>query len=226
MTKVLTPLLAVACIGATALVVMTILRTPPSPEGSTVMITADEGEGFRGGSLDTPSHDPPKLVKLPAFDLTERSGSQVTLDGLKGKAWIASFVFTRCAGPCPMITSRTAMLQMELNQKPYWDDMRLVTVTVDPDHDTPKVLAARAQLALADETHWLWLTGTRDTVWTLIRDGFKLPVNDDRENTLMPIVHSQKFVLVDGDGWIRGYYDALEEEAYQKMISDLEKIIR
>lgn len=221
MTRTLIALLAIACIGATALVVMTVLRADPPA----AVQQAQGNQAFRGGVVGESEHDPPKLIELPAFTLTERSGEGVSLGDLEGTPWIATFIFTRCMGPCPMITSKTAMLQMDLQKKPYWDDVRLVTITVDPDHDTPAVLAERADMALADETHWLWLTGDRPAVWTLIRDGFKLPVDDDKENKTMPIMHSQKFVLVDGDGWIRGFYDALENEDYAAMIADLEKTL-
>src|SRR5690606_9044083 len=78
-------------------------------------------------------------VEVPAFSLTERSGRTVGLEDLKGKVWIANFIYTRCPGPCPIMTSRLAALAREL---PVRDDLMYVSFSVDPEHDTPQVLSA------------------------------------------------------------------------------------
>jgi cytochrome oxidase Cu insertion factor (SCO1/SenC/PrrC family) len=208
MHKLIVTLLIVAAVGATTLVVLNIARQPTARVRSTAS---------------------PRLQvirELPPFELTERGGKTIRLADLRGKVWVADFIFTRCTGPCPMLTSRMYMVQDELKEHPRWEDVRLVTITVDPDHDTPPVLAERAELALADETHWLWLTGARPAVWSLIKDGFALPVEENRQDSDMPILHSQKFVLVDRAGQIRGYYDGLDDAARAALIEDVDKLLQ
>src|SRR5215470_9833230 len=91
------------------------------------------------GGLSCRRERPDELGKVPAFDLTERSGRTVSDQSLRGKVWVAAFVFTRCTGPCPQVTATMARLQKELNLARR-DDLRLVTFTVDPERDQPKEL--------------------------------------------------------------------------------------
>jgi cytochrome oxidase Cu insertion factor (SCO1/SenC/PrrC family) len=208
MHKLIVTLLILAALGATTLVVLNVARRP--------------------AARTPPQVAAPRLVtnrELPPFELTERSGEAVSLASLRGKVWIANFIFTRCTGPCPVLTSRMYMVQDELKDHPKWDDIRLVTITVDPDHDTPPVLAERAELALADPAHWLWLTGSRNAVWSLITDGFALPVEENNRDSEMPIIHSGKFVLVDAVGTIRGYYDGMDDASRAALLGDLDQLL-
>jgi len=180
------------------------------------------------GSLRAIADDelqPPVLYPLPPFQLIERSEAIVTNDTLAGRVWIADFIFRRCEGPCPAMTSQMARMQMDLEHHPQWDQIRLVSFTVDPEYDTPAVLREYAQMALADPVHWLFLTGTREQIWSLAREGFKLPVGEAPENPEMPIFHSQKFVLVDHNGHVRGYYDGLDETERGQLMADLERVL-
>src|SRR6476661_7088736 len=101
---------------------------------------------------------PDVRISAPEFALTERSGKTVTRDDLKGKVWVASFVFVRCPGPCPQVTATMARLQKELDLANH-ADLRLVTFTVDPGRDNPKELAEYANRYQADPERWLFLTG-------------------------------------------------------------------
>ncbi|MDP7348085.1 MAG: SCO family protein [Phycisphaeraceae bacterium] len=148
-------------------------------------------------------------LALPAFTLTDQHGQPFGTDDLRGSVWVANFVFSHCPGMCPRMTSRLSTLQVELEQHPAWRDIRLVSITVDPDRDTPARLTKYAEMAQADARHWRFLTGSRATLWSLIKDGFKLPVVET-DDPAQPIIHSQKFVLVDRQGRVRGYYDALD----------------
>lgn len=189
-------LLAIASLATTALLMLTMLgrNQTATPEAANAPTAA--------AAVDIP---------LPAFSLTERSGQTVTAESLRGKVWIADFIFTRCAGPCPIVSASMAKLQNTLADHPRRDDIRLVTFTVDPTYDTPRVLATYADHLNADPDNWLFLTGERPQMWTLIEQGFKLPVFDNADDPLMPIGHSLKFVLVDQEGNIRGYYRAVAQ---------------
>lgn len=171
------------------------------------------------------SEPPPVLDPAPAFTLTNRDGRTVRLQDLAGHPWIADFIFTRCPASCPLMTARMARLNRELP-----DDLavRLVSISVDPEHDTPEVLQRYAQSYNAPD-RWLFLTGGKDEIYRLSRKGFKLgieipPPSGPGGPPVEPILHSTRFVLVDGEGRIRGYYDGFDEDSMKKLRVDLEAL--
>jgi protein SCO1/2 len=155
----------------------------------------------------------PVLGVVPAFTLTERADVPVGAGDLRGRVWIADFVFTHCPDFCPALTARMASLQKRVP-----DDVRLVSFTVDPAHDTPDVLRAYAQRAGAGP-RWLFVTGPRDRLAALLRDGFKVAYADDGPAE-SPITHSDRFVLVDGDLRIRGYYHGTDPADVARLARD------
>ncbi|HXZ44509.1 MAG TPA: SCO family protein [Syntrophobacteria bacterium] len=110
---------------------------------------------------------------LPDFSLTERSGRNVTLADLRGKVWIANFIYTHCTDTCPLQSARIAKLQDDFVSE--WD-LRFVSITVDPMRDTPKVLAQYAARFGADPERWLFLTGEKQAIYALAQQGFHLSV--------------------------------------------------
>ena len=164
-------------------------------------------------------------LALPPFSLTDRSRKTVTDEQLKGKIWVANFIFTRCPGICPPLTQHMAKLQQELTRHERWPDIRLVSFTVEPEHDSPQRLNAFASQYGANPDHWLFLTGQRAAIWQLCRDGFKQPIEENVENPAIPIVHSSNFALVDRKLRIRGFYDGLDASARSKLLIDLKRIL-
>ncbi len=162
--------------------------------------------------------EPPRLLSLPEFVLTERSGRPVSLADLRGRPWVADFIFTQCGGACPAMTSRLSRLRHEV---PAY--VRLVSFTVDPVHDTPEVLARYAE-AFHAGADWLFLTGRAQDLYLLSTGGFKLAAMEvppgERSGGDGPFLHSSKFVLVDGEGVIRGYYDSTDEQALRTLAAD------
>lgn len=147
----------------------------------------------------------------PQFELTERSGRTVTSADLRGKVWIADFIFTRCLGPCPEMTSKMRRLQDMLAGVP---DVVLTTFTVDPQHDTPEVLREYAAAKGADPQRWLFLTGSIEALDAVQVKGFRIGMAGES------IHHSTSFVLVDREGRIRGYYDSNESGVLEKLAAD------
>lgn len=150
------------------------------------------------------------------FVLTERSGATVRLADLKGKYWVANFVFTRCQGPCPLMTTKMQELQRQFatNKK-----LHFVSFTVDPDFDKPAVLAKYADAYGIDKNQWWFLTGEKKPLYKLIRESFHLAVDDNGE-----VVHSTNFALVDPTGLILGYYNSVDENdiaAIREKLKDL-----
>jgi protein SCO1/2 len=165
---------------------------------------------------------PPVLGAVPAFALTERSGRTVTREDLTGRTWVAAFVFTRCGGICPLMTSRMKQVRAE---RP---GLILVSFSVDPSHDTPEALRRyAAQNGIAED--WLLLTGEEAHLHALARDGFHLaaaavPEGEREQGGDGPFLHSSRLVLVDAQSRIRGYYDSAEDEALDALRRDLQSV--
>ena len=161
----------------------------------------------------------PVYGRLPEFSLVNRDGRTVRLVDMMGKAWVADFVFTRCPASCPMMSARMARLERDL---PEDLAVRLVSISVDPAHDTPEVLEGYAERFQAPD-RWLFLTGEKEAVRSLCVEGFKLGLDMEPAPGMgpEPILHSTRFVLVDGEGRIRGYYEAFDEASTEKLRDDL-----
>lgn len=160
----------------------------------------------------------PVLGRVPEFSLTDQHGRAVTRADLDGESWIADFIFTHCAGQCPMMSERMRAVQEALKGVP----VRLVSFTVDPDNDTPQILASYAMHYGAGE-RWRFLTGEREAIWRLAREGFRVGV-EDGGTVEEPVTHSIRLILVDARGGIRGYYDATDEAAVARLIRDAKRI--
>jgi protein SCO1/2 len=148
----------------------------------------------------------------PQFELIDQNEQPVTLKTLAGKPWIADFIFTNCAGPCPLMSAKMAELQKVLPPA-----VQLVSFSVDPDRDTPAVLRQYAQGLGADETRWRFLTGDKDAIYAASRGMLlALQPGDDKNQ----ILHSTKFILIDREGKIRKYYDSNDEQEMAALKQD------
>jgi protein SCO1/2 len=164
----------------------------------------------------------PALAMVPEFSLVEAGERNVSRADLEGRVWVASFIFTRCAGSCPIMMHRIGQL---LKMLPARQDVRLVSFSVDPEFDTPAVLRAYAERHGADRQRWWFLTGEKAAIHALARQGFRLAVEDAAEDDAEPILHSTKLVLVDRRGRIRGYYDGMEVETVARLARDAKRLL-
>ena len=167
---------------------------------------------------------PPVLGLLPEFELTDQAVETFGSRQLRGKAWIANFIFTRCTATCPAQTAKISEFQGQLQDSPLWDEVRFVSFTVDPEHDTPQVLSEYAKNANADVQHWKFLTGEREVIWRLSKDGFKLPVSENTDPTIA-ITHSPKVMLVDPYLRIRGIYEVTTKEGLARLRHGLDQVL-
>jgi protein SCO1/2 len=153
---------------------------------------------------------------VPAFSFTDQRGKTLTNRDLQGQPWIANFVFTRCPSVCPLLTAKFKALQGKLSDV---QDVQFVSFSVDPEHDTPQVLAEYAQKYEADPARWHFLTGPLDAIEQTVVAGFKIHMGDakpsESDPSLIEIMHGEHFVLVDQRGVIRGYYRAEPAELAQ-----------
>jgi protein SCO1/2 len=169
----------------------------------------------------------PKISIIPPFTLNERSGKVITNSDLNGKVWVADFVYTTCPGPCPLVTAEMAKIQQAVASDPH---VQLVTFTVDPQTDTPPVLAAYADKFHADPNKWWFLTGPEKPLYALIQNGFLQAVEDDHGQKLDAgqgtVTHSTYFALVDANGIMRGAYQSQDPDECKQLLTDIAALER
>ena len=161
----------------------------------------------------------PEFGSVPEFSLTTESNSPFSRTQLLGKVTIADFIFTQCAGSCPVMTMKMGELQDTFKFAP---ELEFVSFSVDPETDTPAVLREYASNHNAISGKWFFLTGQKKIIYDLTKQGFHLGLDIEGENA---IIHSQKIVLIDGKGTIRGYYDSDDENAMKGLIHDARILI-
>jgi len=148
---------------------------------------------------------------VPAFQLQDQDGQSLSLNDLDNKIWVANFIFTKCAGTCPMLTRRMQDVARWMETHGT-EQMKIVSFSVDPDRDTPQNLKAYAKSFGIDTKRWSFVTGPKGELRKTIVGGFKIGMEKvdipDSELTLFDIVHGERFALVDGKGTVRGYYAA------------------
>ena len=151
----------------------------------------------------------PQLIEVPAFQLTDSQGASVGKEQLLGKVWLADFIFTSCPGPCPILSAHMAEIQAHYAAN---TDLKLVSFSVDPATDTPAVLAQYASRFAANPAQWFFLTGDPDLMKKTIEEGFKQAIDSIPATTTKPatIRHSERFILVDRQGWMRDFPDPAE----------------
>lgn len=167
----------------------------------------------------SPASIPGTHGKAPIFTLTDQEDQIFSSDSLKTRVWIADFIFTSCAGTCPQMTAQMKQLQEKLPP-----EIQLVSITVDPVRDTPAVLKRYSQQVGADPNRWIFLTGDRSNIETLSRQGFHLGLAEGGSPE-EPIIHSVRFVLVDSEGVIRGFYDGTDLKAVEKLIQQAQVLL-
>lgn len=150
---------------------------------------------------------PPVYGQIHDFALTNQNGAKVKLADLRGHPWVADIIFTRCAGQCPRMTQQMKALQEAL---PADSSTRLVSLTTDPDYDTPRILRRYGERFGADTNRWMFLTGTKQAIGKLATGGLKLSTASkapaERNSPDDLFVHSTVFAVVDGHARLRGFF--------------------
>ena len=156
--------------------------------------------------------------QLPDFSLTDQRSVRVALATLRGKIWVADFIFTSCVTICPPMTVEMAELQEEFAT----EDVHFVSFSVDPERDTPEVLSQYAARYGADQDRWSFLTGEKETIYQLAHKGFNLAAGHQGSE----ILHSTRFVLVDRQGQVRDYYESRSKGALQQLRRDMRALLQ
>lgn len=170
------------------------------------------------GEIAAENQQPPMPeFEVANFSLTDQLGQKVSNQSLKGHVWIASFIFTRCNQLCPMMSTELETLQKKISNPA----IKIVSFSVDPKWDTPKVLEAYGKRYNADDKRWLFLTGEQKTIGdvaTSLKLGVAMGPNPN------VLTHSDKLVLIGPDGKSRGIYTGIDDSDINKLAADAEKL--
>lgn len=176
--------------------------------------------GVVGRSMARELPKPPQLkLALPAFHLVDQDGKPFGSSDLVGKIWVADFIFTSCPTVCPKLTER--MVRIQHRTRNLGDAFHLVSFTVDPENDTPEKLRAFASLYHPNMRRWSFVTGSLADIEGTVIKGFKIAMGkEETAPGLFGIFHGERFVLVDQQGAIRGYYEN-SDESIDKLMLDI-----
>jgi protein SCO1 len=163
-------------------------------------------------------------AEIPPFQLIDRHGRPFTDKDVAGKIIIADFFFTRCTTICPKMSVQLQQLQFKLNDAAY-NDVVFLSHTVDPEHDTPAILDAYANDLEADSTRWKFLTGPAQDIYRLGNTGYLLSALEDSASAEQ-FLHDSRFVLVDKQRHIRGYYEGTTSTGMNALAADLKMLLK
>jgi len=162
----------------------------------------------------------PSMMPISDFTLVDQTGEELSSRELHGHVWVANMIFTSCPDICPITSSQMA----NLTRRVPHDDVRFVSISVDPEVDTPQVLSEYAQRFHADPDRWIFLTGAPDDVHRVITRSFRSPVGDRVEmDEGYDILHSSRFMLIDQHMTLRGLYDR-DREGLDQLQRDIERL--
>jgi cytochrome oxidase Cu insertion factor (SCO1/SenC/PrrC family) len=205
------PVMMLVVLSAIVAAVLVFLLPPPW-----AVPKKDEGAPppFRPASLDRP---------VPDFQLIDQEGKSVSLADLRGSYWVAGFIFTRCKGICPTVSAAMARLAEELP-----DDVKLVSFSVDPKYDTPEILAEyAARFGVKTADRWKFLTGDREAIYRVSKEGFLLVVEENSDPKADPgdlVTHTSRIVIVDDLGIARTTYNTLDASSMELVKSSIERL--
>ena len=159
----------------------------------------------------------PVIGTIPEFYFTDSRDKRISRADLDGKVWVADFIFTTCTMACPVLTGNMNLVHKEFQNN---DDVRIVSISVYPEYDTPEVLKKYASQYDANTNRWHFLTGPEENVQNVIKNGFKMGDYEDI------IFHSEKFALVDQKNRLRGYYNGMQPNDVTRLKKDMEKLLK
>jgi len=170
----------------------------------------------------THQSDLPHLFPVPDTTLTAETGKPLNLRELKGNVVVYDFIFTNCAASCPMMTAEMRKLTQKIEKAA---PVRFVSISVDPQRDTPEVLRGYA-MRYRNDPRWTFLTGDRDTIVRLSVEGFKLAAGGSPQPGAEPLLHSAKFAVADKDGILREYYGGTDGDTADHVASTVRDLLR
>jgi protein SCO1/2 len=183
-------------------------------------------------SLACQQQPPPEIYgRAPEFSLTDQTGASFSSSALTGRVALLDFVYTHCTDACPLLSATFAQAQRKLaDEKLLGSKVMLVSLSVDPEHDTPSVLAEYGRQFKADPAGWKLLTGDWEQVYDVVT-GFKIATRPPRPPAGAPapggteLSHTTRIVLLDGQGQVRGYLDG-QDASGDDLVAAVKKVLR
>jgi protein SCO1 len=160
--------------------------------------------------------------KVPNYHLTDQDGNPFSQDHLNGKIYVADFFFTRCGGICPKMTKQLTRVQERFKDV---SELRLVSITVDPENDTPAVLKQYSRQYKAVPGFWYFLTGEDSYIYKLAKIDFMLNAMENNTLEQEDFVHSEKLVLIDTERHIRGYYNGTDPAEVDRLMVEIDILL-
>ncbi|MBM3773171.1 MAG: hypothetical protein FJW27_18175 [Acidimicrobiia bacterium] len=188
----------------------------PSPSRSPPAVRAAADEGATARDLLAAG----TAIELPSFSLTDQAGARYGSAELSGRVWVAHLTFTRCREICPDVVAAMRGIQRELQSAAGGDDVRFVSISLDPQHDTPAVLMEYARRADADLERWAFLTGRPNQIGQLAKHGFRQMVEKPPAGS-DPIFPRADLAVVDRDSRIRGVFDVSVADSRAALVREL-----
>jgi len=188
-----------------------------------VMMRKNPNQKWNQPEMDTVFHT------IPAWTLIDENGKEFKGESLKGKIYVADFFFTRCGSICPKISSQLTRLQDTFSAQ---EKLQIASFSVDPIHDTPEQLKEYAKKYDATAGKWHFLTGTKSIIYPLAMKGYYLPVKDasDYDKAIKKpdetFIHSEKLILIDKQGHIRGFYDGTDKKEVDRLILEIRVLLK
>ena len=181
----------------------------------------DETGQVKTAGKDTVFH------KIPAFNLIDQNGKPFTSAQTKGKVYVADFIFTRCTTICPKMTNHLARVQESFQKNP---DVLLISHSVDSKFDSPEILKKFAKKNEAKDGKWFFLTGEKKAIYDLGINGYKISVADasayDKNVSIdETFIHTDKLILIDKEGYIRGFYDGTDKEEVDRLMVEIDILL-
>ena len=158
--------------------------------------------------------------QVPVFEFTSQQGQAISQNELDGNIYVADFFFATCPDICKEMSSQMVRVQEAFHDE---EQVKLVSFSVNPEHDTPEVLREYGERYNADPAKWYFLTGDRDKIYNLAQKGFYLPVM--KVEGQQDFIHSEKFMLVDKDRYVRGIYDGTDKEDVDRLILEIKVLL-
>lgn len=172
------------------------------------------------GNPKTASANSGSNFTVPQFSFTNQDSKAITSDFVKNKVWVADYFFTSCGSSCPKLTHSLKNIQTEFSND---NNVRLMSFSVDPTHDTPARLTSYAKLFGAKTGQWQFLTGDKKELYRFARNGLFISASDG-DGGPNDFIHSSNLILIDKEGYIRGYYDGTEKSQVAQLIKDIKRL--
>lgn len=171
----------------------------------------------------------PVFGNLPPFELTDQAGRRFSSDGLGGRLALIDFIYTSCVDACPLLTANMKQVQQALQTEGLLGGrVMLLSLSIDPERDTPTVLQQYSERFGAQAEAWKFLTGSAEVVGDVgqgLKLGRAITLPTTPQQPVVNLAHSNRFVLIDGQGQIRAYYpgDAL---VLDDVLRDIKRVLR